>query len=621
MKDNIKLILLALLLFVGQSAWAEIVGGYCGDGMRSGTFNQKAYESMQWSFNTETGELYIWGSGYMGYENDVYQSAWHAYLTQIKSVYIDGYVYDIRAYAFAGCTNLVNVVVAVPGIMEEWGAHAFENCKSLKNFTYLSPDQPDDMPNYYTNTTCFDGASKDITLHCTESFMANCGDFCFDSDGVFPGWKHDLHVAGKNRFGVTWDYEDHTLTLGGVETLGYENWVDEPTWQDLFNDYEMTTKLVIGGGVKTINDYSFSNASFQELVLDEGVRTVGEYAFGDNYSLQKVTLASSVSTIEPDAFLDCEELSYVQINNMNKVYFYEGCFSGIAEEGQIVIPVGAYDYTIADLNYAGFPLYDKNNNLTDNWTKKYTYDSPSLTLQHGLAYDVEEERDMKSLYYSRYIGRSEVGQWLPLCVPFSFYQSATNGNYDIAELHDIMPTKDTNMNGQIDTNDEMQLVLTPFTGITQPNVCYMIRPKKAGGITITPSAKKLYPAEQTSVAFSTSRNKFTITNVYEDHTISQDDNYFCVRGGKLVHPENGGTVEPFAWVLRAEKRNTAGQRFIDNLKKNPIKVVVMGEELEESSISSLTNLIDDLNNFHVPFQKMSEDQIEETVNDVLKKKN
>lgn len=599
MKDNIKLILLALLLFVGQSAWAEIVGGYCGDGMRSGTFNQKAYESMEWSFNTETGELYIWGSGYMGYLNDVQQSPWYAYLTQIKSVYIDGYVNDIRAYAFAGCTKLVNVVVAVPGIMEEWGAHAFENCKSLKNFTYLSPDQPDDMPNYYTNTTCFDGASKDITLHCTESFMANCGDFCFDSDGVFPGWKHDLHVAGKNRFGVTWDYEDHTLTLGGVETLGYENWVDEPVWQDLFNDYEMTTKLVIGGGVKTIDDESFSNASFQELVLDEGVRTVGKYAFGDNYSLQKVTLASSVSTIEPKAFLDCEELSYVQINNMNKVYFYEGCFSGIAEEGQIVIPVGAYDYTIADLHYAGFPLYDKNNNLTDNWTKKYTYDSPALALQHGLAYDVKEQRNLTSLSYTRLIGKSEVGKWLPICVPFSFYEPGTSSSYDIAEIHGIMPTKDTNMNGQVDTNDEVQLVLTPFSGISQPNVCYMIRPKVEGGFTLRAIGDRtLYPADQTSVELSTSRNRFTITNVYEDHTISQDDNYFCVRGGKLVHPENGGTVEPFAWVLRADKRNTAGQRFIADMKTSPLKIVLLGEtEAEEgASISSITNIIDDLNN-------------------------
>lgn len=600
MKDNIKLILLALFLFVGQSAWAEIITGECGQ--ESG--------KMFYSLNTETGELYIWGEGLMLDQ----QFDWDSYKKQIKSVYIEGYVSSIGVDAFSGCTNLTDVVIAVTWWMT-WGDFAFEDCKSLKNVTYLGSDMPSDLEDINEgNRPIFYHASTDITMHCTESFQSNC-------EECFPGWKFDNHMSGKNRFGVTWDYEDHTLTLGGVETLGYENWVDEPVWQDLFNDYEMTTKLVIGGGVKTIADDSFSNASFQELVLDEGVRTVGEYAFGDNYSLQKVTLASSVSTIEPEAFLDCEELSYVQINNMNKVYFYEGCFSGIAEEGQIVIPVGAYDYTIADLHYAGFPLYDKNNNLTDNWTKKYTYDSPTLTLQHGLTYDVEEERDMKSLYYSRYIGRSEVGQWLPLCVPFSFYQSATNSNYDIAELHDIMPTKDTNMNGQIDTNDEMQLVLTPFTGITQPNVCYMIRPKKAGGITITPSAKKLYPAEQTSVAFSTSRNKFTITNVYEDHTISQDDNYFCVRGGKLVHPENGGTVEPFAWVLRAEKRNTAGQRFIDNLKKNPIKVVVMGEELEESSISSLTNLIDDLNNFHVPFQKMSEDQIEETVNDVLKKKN
>lgn len=579
MKDNIKLILLALFLFVGQSAWAEIITGECGQ--ESG--------KMFYSLNTETGELYIWGEGLMLDQ----QFDWDSYKKQIKSVYIEGYVSSIGVDAFSGCTNLTDVVIAVTWWMT-WGDFAFEDCKSLKNVTYLGSDMPSDLEDINEgNRPIFYHASTDITMHCTESFQSNC-------EECFPGWKFDNHMSGKNRFGVTWDYLDHTLTLGGVETLGYENWVDEPVWQDLFNDYEMTTKLVIGGGVKTIADGSFRDASFQELVLDEGVRTVGEYAFGDNYSLQKVTLASSVSTIEPDAFLDCEELSYVQINNMNKVYFYEGCFSGIAEEGQIVIPVGAYDYTIADLHYAGFPLYDKNNNLTDNWTKKYTYDSPALALQHGLAYDVKEQRNLTSLSYTRLIGKSEVGKWLPICVPFSFYEPGTSSSYDIAEIHGIMPTKDTNMNGQVDTNDEVQLVLTPFSGISQPNVCYMIRPRiwESCFTLRAIGDRTLYPADQTSVELSTSRNRFTITNVYEDFSISQDDNYFCVRGGKLVHPENGGTVEPFAWVLRADKRNVAGQRFIADMKTSPLKIVLLGEtEAEEgASISSITNIIDDLNN-------------------------
>lgn len=607
MKDNIKLILLALFLFAGQSAWAEIITGECGQ--ESG--------KMFYSLNTKTGELYIWGEGYMLDQ----QFEWDSYKKQIKSVYIDGKVSSIGVDAFSDCTNLTNVVIAIPATLDEIGDYAFQNCKSLKDFTMLCDDIDFVSCEYHnSNRYSFDGASTDVTLHCTENYLANESD-CFEPGHEFGGWKHDTHLSGKNRFGVTWDYEDHTLTLGGVETLGYENWVDEPVWQDLFNDYEMTTKLVIGGGVKTIDDYSFSNASFQELVLDEGVRTVGEYAFGDNYSLQKVTLASTVETIKSEAFNDCEALSYIQLNYTGRMTFNTDCFSGVADEGTIAIPVGGFDYNITAFGDVGLPIYDEYNNITDNWTIKFSYDSPNLTLQHGLSYDVEEEREMTSLYYNRHIGRSEVGQWLPLCVPFSFYQSESNSDYDIAKIHDIMPTKDTNMNGQIDTYDEINLALIPFTGITEPNNCYMIRPKRAGAITIIPSANTLYPAEQTTVEFSTSRNRFVITNVYEDHTISQDDNYFCVRGGLLVHPKNGGTVEPFAWVLRAEKRNTAGQRFIDNLKKNPIKVVVMGEELEESSISSLTNLIDDLNNFHVPFQKMSEDQIEETVNDVLKKKN
>lgn len=608
MKDNIKLILLALFLFVGQSAWAEIVGGDdCG----------KNGSQMSWSFDTTTGELHIWGSG----EMEDQQQRWEKYKQEIKSVYIDGHVSSIGREAFSGCINLTNVVIAIPATLDEIGDYAFQNCKSLKDFTMLCDDIDFVSCEYHnSNRYTFDGASTDVTLHCTENYLANESD-CFEPGHEFGGWKHDTHLSGKNRFGVTWDYEDHTLTLGGVQTLGYENWSGLPAWDYLFNDYEMTTKLVIGGGVKTIDFDAFNTASFQELVLDEGVTTIRTGAFAENYSLEKVTMSSTISAIGAEAFYNCEVLSCIKINSMYYVHFYDNCFRFIAEDGQIVLPVGNNTFTEADLTTAGL-LYDENGDRYGNWTIQYSYDSPSLTLQHGLAYDVEEERDMKSLSYVRHIGRSEVGQWLPVCVPFSFYQASTSTRFDIAEIHGIMPTKDTNMNGQIDTNDEMQLVLTPFSGITKPNVCYMIRPKQAGIITLTAiSGNTLYPADQTTVELSTSRNKFFINNVYEEHTISPEDNYFCVRGGKLVHPKNGGTVEPFAWVLRADKRNTAGQRFIAEMKEQPLKVVLMNEDPEESSISSITNLIDDLNNFYVPFQKMSEDQIEETVNDVLKKKN
>lgn len=584
MKDNIKLILLALLLFVGQSAWAEIVGGDdCG----------KNGSQMSWSFDTTTGELHIWGSG----EMEDQQQRWEKYKQEIKSVYIDGYVSSIGREAFSGCINLTNVVIAIPATLDEIGDYAFQNCKSLKDFTMLCDDIDFVSCEYHnSNRYTFDGASTDVTLHCTENYLANESD-CFEPGHEFGGWKHDTHLSGKNRFGVTWDYEDHTLTLGGVQTLGYENWSGLPAWDYLFNDYEMTTKLVIGGGVKTIDFDAFNTASFQELVLDEGVTTIRTGAFAENYSLEKVTMSSTISAIGAEAFYNCEELSYIKINSMYPVKFDNNCFYGIVKEGQFVLPVGNVTFSEANLTDSGL-LYDENGDRYGNWTIKFSYDSPNLTLQHGLSYDVEEEREMTSLYYNRHIGRSEVGQWLPLCVPFSFYQSESNSDYDIAKIHDIMPTKDTNMNGQVDTNDEINLALIPFTGITEPNNCYMIRPKRAGAITIIPSANTLYPAEQTTVEFSTSRNRFVITNVYEDHTISQDDNYFCVRGGLLVHPKEGAVVEPFAWVLRADKRNVAGQRFIADMKTSPLKIVLLGEtEAEEgASISSITNIIDDLNN-------------------------
>lgn len=184
-----------------------------------------------------------------------------------------------------------------------------------------------------------------------------------------------------------------------------------------------------------------------------------------------------------------------------------------------------------------------------------------------------------------------------------------------------MPTEDTNHNGSIDTYDELKLVLTPFSGLSVPNATYMIRAKRSGYIAplfVDNTDKTLYPAEPKELTFSTTRNRFTVTGVYDDFDINASDDYFCVKGGKLVHPTAGATVEPFSWVLRVDKRNAGGQKFIDQLKQSSLKIELLGvtENQPEPTITSVTNLIYDLNR---QLKTVSIDMIKDAVDELLER--
>ena len=122
------LLLLTLLLLVGQgSAWAAVVGGYCGDS------SQGNGEYVAWEYDTGTKELTIkciYGQtqGMADYDSSNLPP-WNSYKADIAAIHISMGVERIGNDAFRGCTFLNSIVL--PTSVREIGQNAFRGCSAL----------------------------------------------------------------------------------------------------------------------------------------------------------------------------------------------------------------------------------------------------------------------------------------------------------------------------------------------------------------------------------------------------------------------------------------------------------------------------------------------------------
>ena len=116
-KCNFKeLVVLVALLFSSLFSNMKAQNGVCGD-------------NLTWSFNSETGELTITGTGEM-YDYYYFTAPWYPYEANIEKLNIGNGITYIGKYSFNGLMNIQEVTI--PNTVEIIGDDSFDNCGSLR---------------------------------------------------------------------------------------------------------------------------------------------------------------------------------------------------------------------------------------------------------------------------------------------------------------------------------------------------------------------------------------------------------------------------------------------------------------------------------------------------------
>lgn len=235
----------------------------------------------------------------------------------------------------------------------------------------------------YTNELVLNGTS--ITLVATPNSLCSfdgwyVNDVCVEDNATYIFDMPESNYTCVAKFSMSSGLEPFTFTTSGDEVIitgfasGYEDMEnviipDEATQigANAFNGNETIKSLVIGKGVKIINESAFEYTNIETIILGDNLTTIDSFAFGELYQLKWVVINEKLTNMESDSFYDVASRCKVYlkgssadvINNdeylsQRNAYFYsenvpdeEGVYWRFVEE------VPTIWYTKAHITYYG----------------------------------------------------------------------------------------------------------------------------------------------------------------------------------------------------------------------------------------------------------------------------
>jgi hypothetical protein len=265
--------------FAGIKASATS-SGYCGN-------------NVTWSFNSDTGELIISGTGAMkDYPSYSSSSAapWWSYRDKITKVTIEDGVTSIGECAFRGCTGLTSITL--PDSVTSIGRLAFDECTGLTSIT---------IPNSVTSIgdsafSCCTGLTSITIGNRVTSIGSEAFYNCTNLKTVY-----------------------YTGNIAKWCAIDFCNHVSNPTFyaSELYiNGSKVKGDVEIPNGVTSIGGWAFYNCTgLTSITIPDSVTSIGGGAFYNCTGLTSITLPDSVTSIEMGAFGYCTSLTSITISD------------------------------------------------------------------------------------------------------------------------------------------------------------------------------------------------------------------------------------------------------------------------------------------------------------------
>lgn len=312
---SIFLVILMILTSFGvfPSYAALSYGGECG-------------ENLTWSFNDETGELIISGSGEMD-DYAIMYIPWHNFRTEIKSVKIEESVTSVCDYAFFNCQSLTDIEISKS--IEIIGNLAFAQCYALESISVDSQNAFYFSDNsgvlYNKNQSAliqYPSASSQTEYILPDSVETIYEDaFRYAENLTEITLSSSLKTIGEEAFyGSTINSIDipSSVEIIGKDAFGWCPSLTEINVSNENNVYSSDSNGVLFNKNKT-ELIKFPNKNAEtDYTIPDGVTTLADNSFENCYSLQSVTIPSSVTAIGSGVFFNCSLKSiYVDSTNQN----------------------------------------------------------------------------------------------------------------------------------------------------------------------------------------------------------------------------------------------------------------------------------------------------------------
>ena len=251
--------------------------GECGDGII-------------WQLDNN-GLLTIEGTGNMqNFSEEDQTTAWRASRLQLCSIYLREGISGIGAWAFAGCSNVSDIIL--PAELTSIGEGAFNGCNALTDIYYAGSEE---MWNMIT--------------------VGDCNEILSDS-GISIHYNHhqaDIVVSGTCGTDLSWALDtDGLLRITGSGTAMYDyNQYGSTPW---YQNRSLIQSVEIDDSVTHLGNYAFYQCdNLQTVTLPENMTSIGAGAFYGCWKLPEIALPDGLATIGNQAFYGCSAFTEVII--------------------------------------------------------------------------------------------------------------------------------------------------------------------------------------------------------------------------------------------------------------------------------------------------------------------
>lgn len=270
--------------------WLEEAAIHYSAAVKSGSCGAVG-SNVTWSLNS-SGVLTISGSGSVAdYDAADNKAPWAEQCTSIKSVVIDRGITSIGAYAFDGCTNLIDIYYG--GSETQW--------KKVEIDTVGNEPLTNAVVSYAI------------------AYSGSCGD------------------SGDN---VTWELDDvGLLSISGTGKMKDYSYEKPAPWN---SQASIIKKVIINNDITFIGGFAFRNCyKLTGVTIPNSVKTLGTGVFWECNDLTSVTIPKGVTAIGHGTFSHCRSLKQVQVDEANTVYSsVDGVLFSKEKKTLIYCPIG-----------------------------------------------------------------------------------------------------------------------------------------------------------------------------------------------------------------------------------------------------------------------------------------